>query len=169
MRLVCVCALVAACGLATASVSHAAIYTDPRIDQIASEASGLPMRAFCYSSFDSWRHEWDDDEGRTMFGAASGGTGQFFVDLSPTVCSTLLAAFDHGASAAGTRWASLAILTLLHASIYQGNVERGFIRGWRYEGTTSCTALKLIPQYAARIGFPEKIGSEVWQRSLPYA
>jgi hypothetical protein len=83
--------------------------------------------------------------------------------LSPTVCSTLLAALDNGPTAAGTRWGSLAILTLLHVSIYQGNVERGLVSGWRYEGVTSCAALKLLPQYAARFGFPQQIGSESWQ------
>jgi hypothetical protein len=83
--------------------------------------------------------------------------------LSPTVCSTLLAALDNGPTAAGTRWGSLAILTLLHVSIYQGNVERGLISGWRYEGVTSCAALKLLPQYAARFGFPQQISSESWQ------
>jgi hypothetical protein len=158
---VCLVAVVSA--LSCASIAQAQSLADPRIDQIASEASGFRMNVDCYTSFDTWRHDWDQDENRTMFGAASGARGQFFVMLSPLVCSTLLAALDNGPTAAGANLGGLAILTLLHVSIYQGNVERGLVRGWRYEGVTSCTALKLLPQYAARFGFPPQTKSESWQ------
>lgn len=161
MKLLCVCVVMVFC--LSAGVAQAAWVTDARLDKVASDSSGMRMNVFCYTSFDVWRHDWDQDENQTMFGAASGAPGQFTVFLSPLACSTLLTALDSGPGAAGTRWGALAILTLLHVSIYQGNVERGFIRGWRYEGVTSCSAVKLLPQYAARFGFPQQIGSESWQ------
>jgi hypothetical protein len=163
MKLVCTLLVAGACALSFVPISQGAIFNDPRIDQVATDVAGFRMRALCYTSFDTWRHDWDQDENRTMFGAASGGRGQFAVFLSPTACSTLLAALDRGPTAAGTRWGALAILTLLHVSIYQGNVERGLVRGWRYEGVTSCAALKLLPQYTTRFGFPEKIDSGSWK------
>jgi hypothetical protein len=131
--------------------------TDPRLDQVAAQVSGFPIHVFGYASFDVWRHDWDQDENRTMFGAASGARGQFTVFLSPAVWFTLLADLDQGPAAGGTQWSALAIMTLLHVSIYQGNVERGLIQSWRYEGVTSCSAIKALPQYAGRFGFTQTI------------
>jgi hypothetical protein len=163
MRYLCSCLAVAACAVSVAAANAATIIDDPRIDQIASEVAGFRMNVWCYTDYEIWRREWDVDEGRTTFGAASGGRGQFFVAVAPAVCTTLQAALDNGPTAAGTRWGALAILTLVHVSIYQGNVERGLIHGWRYEGVTSCTALKALPQYVGRLGFTPQIGSESWQ------
>jgi hypothetical protein len=131
--------------------------TDQRLDQVAAQVSGFPMRVYCYTNVDVWYHDWDQDEGRIMFGAASGARGQFTVFLSPTVCFTLLADLDQGPGAGGSQWSALAIMTLLHVSIYQGNVERGLVGGFRYEGVTSCAALKVLPQYAGRFGFTQQI------------
>src|SRR5262249_29249527 len=127
------------------SSASAATITDARLDQVARDVSGYPIRVLCETSFDTWRHDWDQDDNITESGTASGDPRHCVVSLSPPACSPLLAALDHGPSAAGTRWGALAILTLLHVALYQGKVEAGTIHGWRLEGATNCEALRLVP------------------------
>jgi hypothetical protein len=163
MRLLCVFAIAVACGFSATAANAGTIIDDSRINQLASDIAGVHMNVWCYTDYEVWRREWDVDEGRTTFGAASGGRNQFFVAVAPAVCTTLQAAFDNGPTAAGTRWGALAILTLVHVSLYQGNVERGLTHGWRYEGVGSCAALKVLPQWVGRLGFTPQISSEAWE------
>ena len=112
-------ALAASVAASPPTASASVIFNDPRIDQIASDAAGVHLSVECYNNFDVWRHDWDQDENRTFFGAPSGAKGQFFIMLSPTVCFTLKAALDKGPTAAGSYWSGLALLTILHISILQ--------------------------------------------------
>jgi hypothetical protein len=105
-------ALVASVAASPPAASGSVIFNDPRIDQIASDAAGVHLRVDCYNNFDVWRHDWDQDENRTFFGAPSGARGQFFIMLSPSVCFTLVAALDKGPAVAGSHWSGLALLTL---------------------------------------------------------
>jgi hypothetical protein len=56
------CVLAVACTLTAVPVAEGQSLADPRIDQIASEVSGFHLGVDCYTSFDTWRHDWDQDE-----------------------------------------------------------------------------------------------------------
>lgn len=134
---VCVAAVCAVLFAAPAAIAGNSPH--PTLDAVATAVAGKPVTVHCENSWYDWIVFFADQ------GIDGGGINGFtsmsrpVVFVSPRQCETLHALINR--EVVGTYYAASALLTLIHESVHQ--------RGIRDEGLADCTALPLVPQFAA--------------------
>ena len=134
--------LACAAGLLTAGTASAANWSDGRLDAVASQIAGKPVRVHCE---DSW-YEWINagEEAGEDWSYVNGFTAlvEPVVYINPGRCETLHALLELGPRGVGVFHAAGAVKTLVHEAVHQ--------RGVTNEGETDCTALSLVDDVAVR-------------------
>lgn len=143
--------------LACTAGGAAAAYQDPPLNDVASAVAGHPVIASCaatsveWSQFEATGGYPAEVDGFTFVGRDN------VIFLAPRICQTLTALLGPAHDDVGPYWAALAIKVLIHESIHQ--------RGVLDEGVTDCTALPLVPTYAASsFGYPATISQVTFSK-----
>ena len=141
--------------LVVPTAALASDWPDPTFDRISTEVAGHPVHVFCDNSWSEWG-QLEATAGLGPFDAAGFTFASRPVTyLDPEVCSTLHYLLSDGPRIAGIAWAGESIVALIHEAVHQSNWAD--MAKFYDEGLTDCTALSLLPRYAATFGFATTI------------
>lgn len=136
-----------------AAKADAEVIPNTKLDAIASQAAGKPVRVQCETTPAAWRDKirfaykqplWS---GYEIIGYSYVESGE--VHLSPLVCLPLLDAVTDSAHAAGYKPLAYALSVLIH--------EAQHAKGIKSEREAECAAQAVLPGYFKSVGIPLKV------------